>query len=103
CTRSSSLTEQGAIAGFSNTPRRAHVSLRSARGDDGVPFSLGAPQKPGQSPEQRARGAAEEFVSVTLVEPVLASLRESNWAAPPFAPGDAERTFRPMLDARVAQ
>lgn len=57
----------------------------------------------GADAEQRARGAAEEFVSVALIQPILASLRETNGAAEPFAPGDAERRFGPLWDAEIAQ
>lgn len=56
-----------------------------------------------QSAESRARHAAEEFVSIALVQPILSSLRESNHAAPPFAPSEVERKFGPLLDAEVAR
>lgn len=49
------------------------------------------------------REAAEELVASAFIEPVLAQLRESNDAAPPFAPGDAERRFGPLLDAEIAR
>ncbi len=52
---------------------------------------------------ERTRQAAEEFVAIGLVQPILASMREMNNAAPPFAPGAAERRFGPMLDAEIAQ
>ncbi len=51
----------------------------------------------------RARGAAAEFVAATLVQPILASLRDTNESAAPFAPGEAERAFGPMLDAEIAE
>lgn len=57
----------------------------------------------GRSPAEQARASAEELVAITLVEPTLALLRESNAAAPPFAPGDAEKAFGPMLDAEIAR
>ncbi|MCL4742571.1 MAG: hypothetical protein KJZ54_10255 [Phycisphaerales bacterium] len=49
-----------------------------------------------------ARETAEKLVAITFVEPVLKRLRESDGAAPPFAPGPGERQFRALLDARVA-
>lgn len=56
-----------------------------------------------RSPEAgRAKRAAEEFVSMVFVEPILKQLRESNQAAPPFAPTNGEKQFRSMLDARFA-
>ena len=45
-----------------------------------------------------ARQAAEDFVAMAFVEPLLAQLRESNNAAPPFAPGAGERQFGEIMD-----
>ncbi|MHC4976421.1 MAG: hypothetical protein ACYTF7_07425 [Planctomycetota bacterium] len=50
-----------------------------------------------------ARGAAEELVAMTFVQPILSQMREMNNAAPPFAPGVAERRFGAMWDAEIAQ
>ncbi|CAN5815568.1 hypothetical protein BH11PLA1_BH11PLA1_17230 [soil metagenome] len=52
---------------------------------------------------QRARTAAEEFVSVALVQPILKQLRETDGAAAPFNAGPAEKQFRAMLDSAQAQ
>jgi Rod binding domain-containing protein len=60
-------------------------------------------QRGDRSPEQAARDAAEQFVAQSLVQPVFAQLRGSSHAAPPFAPGEAEKTFRPLLDAELAR
>ncbi len=49
------------------------------------------------------RKAAEEFVSIAFVEPILRSLRESNQAAEPFAPTAAEKSFGPLLDAEISK
>lgn len=62
----------------------------------------GEPRAPGEEPDP-ARDAAEELVAITFVQPILAQLRESNMAAEPFAPGDAERRFGPLWDAAIAQ
>ena len=59
--------------------------------------------RPGQSPQDRARDAAEQFVALTFVQPVLKELRESSQAAPPFAPGEGEKQFRALLDAELAR
>lgn len=56
-----------------------------------------------QTPEQQARGAAEEFVAMALVQPVLKSLRESNNTPPPFGPTDGEKKFGAVLDTEVAK
>jgi Rod binding domain-containing protein len=62
-----------------------------------------AKANPDETPEQKARGAAQQLVATALVQPVLKQLRESNNAAPPFAPNEAERTFRSLSDAALAQ
>ncbi len=58
----------------------------------------------GKSPKEQARAVqAEQLVAVALVQPVLKEMRENSHAAPPFAPNQAERTFRGMMDAGFAQ
>ncbi|MEY5032412.1 MAG: hypothetical protein RL354_1443 [Planctomycetota bacterium] len=46
--------------------------------------------------------AAKTLVTEGLVKPVFAQLREGGFAAEGFAPGTAERRFRPMFDAILA-
>jgi hypothetical protein len=53
--------------------------------------------------ESQAREAAQEFVAVALVQPVLQMLRETNQAAGPFAPGAHEKQFGPLLDAELSK
>lgn len=53
--------------------------------------------------EVQAHKSAEEFVGMTLVQPILTSLREQSDAAPPFAPGPGEKAFGPLLDAELAK
>lgn len=63
-------------------------------------------ERPGSSqvtPREQAEDAARQLVSITLVQPLLAQLRETSQAAPPFAPSSAERQFRAMSDAQLAQ
>lgn len=62
-----------------------------------------AMERRGKTREERATEAAQEFVAMALVQPTLKSLREANNAAPPFAPGDAERRFGALLDAEQAK
>lgn len=57
----------------------------------------------GQSAEQRARRAAEDFVATALIQPLLKNLRSTSTAAPPFAPGPAEKQFRGLMDAQLAR
>lgn len=66
--------------------RQRDFSAVIARDDDG-------PTRAGS-----ARRAAEDFVAMAFVEPLLAQLREGNNAAPPFAPGPAERQFGEIMD-----
>lgn len=56
-----------------------------------------------RSPEGKARKAAEDLVSVSLIEPTLKLLRETNNAAAPFGPGDAEKAFGPLLDKAISE
>lgn len=65
-------------------------------------LSLEGPLRDPNTPEA-ARSAAEEFVAVALIEPILSSLRDNNHAAPPFAPTEAEKAFGPLLDAEIAR
>lgn len=51
----------------------------------------------------KARTAAQEFVAMALIQPVLKQLRQSNQAAAPFAPGAHEKTFGAMLDSEIAK
>jgi len=56
-----------------------------------------------QTPKERATDAARQLVSIALIQPMLAQLRETSKAAHPFAPTSAERQFRAMSDAHLAQ
>lgn len=53
--------------------------------------------------EATAKEAAQDFVAIALVQPLLAQLRSSNRAAPPFAPGPAEKQFGAIADAEAAR
>ncbi len=55
------------------------------------------------TPESEARQAAEDFVAMAFVQPVLKQLRETNHAAAPFAPGKGEQQFRALMDAEIAR
>jgi len=57
----------------------------------------------GLTPAERATAAAEQLVSVALVQPLLAQLRDTNNAAPPFAPTGAEKQMRALQDAGIAR
>jgi Rod binding domain-containing protein len=57
----------------------------------------------GATDEARARDAAEQLVTQTFLSPLLKQLRESSDMAPPFAPSPAEKQFRALTDAELAQ
>jgi Rod binding domain-containing protein len=50
-----------------------------------------------------ARKAAQEFVSIALVQPILTEARETSMAAEPFAPSSAEKQLQSLQDAALAQ
>ncbi|MEM8834736.1 MAG: hypothetical protein AAGD00_02840 [Planctomycetota bacterium] len=56
----------------------------------------------GESSEDALRADAERFIAGALVYPVLKQLRETNNAAAPFAPGEAEKSFGWMFDQYIA-
>ncbi|QOJ01780.1 MAG: hypothetical protein HRU70_15365 [Phycisphaeraceae bacterium] len=64
---------------------------------------LGRADTAGKPPETVARDAAEQFVAMTFVQPMLKGLRDSGGAAAPFAPTQAEKQFRGLLDADLAR
>ena len=47
--------------------------------------------------------AARTLVSEGFVKPIFSQLREGNMAADAFKPGVAEKRFRPLLDAMLAE
>lgn len=51
--------------------------------------------------ESRATEEAARLVGAALLEPFLAELRESGFAAGPFAPSDVEKRFGPLMDAAL--
>ena len=53
------------------------------------------------SPERvaKAREAAEQFIGMAFIQPMLAELRSGTFAAEPFAATAAEERFGPMMDA----
>ena len=56
-----------------------------------------------QTPAEQSRETAEQLVSLSMIQPMLKQLRETNNAAPPFAPTQAEKQFRALTDADLAQ
>lgn len=55
-----------------------------------------------ETKRDEARVAAEGLVATSFIKPILSQIRESNNAAPPFAPTQAEKQFGSLLDNQLA-
>lgn len=53
--------------------------------------------------QSQARKAAEEFVGLTLILPLLKQMRDSATAPPPWGPSQAEKQMQAMADVHTAQ
>lgn len=53
--------------------------------------------------EDEATRIARDLVAVSLVQPLLKEWCEAEQSPPPFGPGQAEKQFRAMQDANLAQ
>lgn len=92
----------GGVAERANTPSMSRRAAAST--DEQEMFAAALSRaKEGGTPATRAREAAEGLVATALIYPVLKQMRESNRAAPPFAPGRGERSFGQLMDATLAQ
>ncbi|MHC4082608.1 MAG: hypothetical protein ACYS15_12755 [Planctomycetota bacterium] len=68
----------------------------------GQRFSQILHQAAQQNDRAVARDAATRLVSSVFIMPVLASLHDSPFVKPPFAPTFAEKQFQPLLDQHIA-
>jgi len=86
-------------AGAAELPAAERWSLRGAM------ESARSQPPPGVSDDtwSEARQQAGELVALSLVQPILAEMRETNQAWGPFAPGAWEKRLGPILDAAVAK
>lgn len=80
-------------------PARAGVTARSQTDFASL---LGVADRGRIRADDSPRAVAESFVATVLVEPVLASVRESNTQSAPFGPAPGENTFGALLDAQRA-
>src|SRR5688572_27052985 len=94
----------GARLGMGGAGARAD-DLTSRQGDFSAVLARGRRTFAETPAEQKAaaREGAQDFVAITLVQPLLEQLRKSNNAAAPFKPSSAELQFRGMMDAQIAQ
>jgi Rod binding domain-containing protein len=96
---------------LSSTRPRVHAggSLPRASASDQADFAavLGrhnvGPAASASTNDSAARKAAQEFVSIALVQPILTEARETSMAAEPFAPSSAEKQLQSLQDAALAQ
>lgn len=82
-----------------NSPAAQQLGARQ----DAFAGVLARAQRSTSGGESDRRQAAEEFVAVAFIQPILKQLRESNNAAEPFAPGPAEKQFGSIMDAAVSK
>lgn len=103
------LNAIGTTSGMIASPTAAvtgAVSVRDAqRREEAVGFAqvLSRAEGVAERTPEAAREAAEQLVSVALVQPIFERLRASNQAAPPFGPGPGEKTFAGLLDAEFSR
>lgn len=92
------------VAPFGGVSARAQQSIEEQDSFASVLSRAGiSPSKKDQSPQDKAREAAQQLVSTALVQPILKQLRENNNAAEPFKPNSAEKSFGQMMDAQLSQ
>ncbi len=92
------------ISGLSSTPASFGVGSRAGGGS--VDFSASLSAALGGKENRAARDprqAAEELVAITLVQPILSQLRESDLGAEPFAASEGEKRFGALYDAEIAR
>lgn len=96
-------TDVGLRAGIGPSRVPERVDGAGSEGFAGVLRGLvgGASPRPGGE-KDGARTAAEQFVALSLVHPVLKQMRESNQAWGPFAPSSGEKQFQALLDMRLS-
>ncbi len=79
-------------------------AAQAARQQDFASTLAGQLSGPGASRQHAdPRKAAEDFVAIALIQPILKTLRESDKSPPPLGPGPAEKQFRSLADAQVAR
>ncbi len=83
--------------------RGVDATMLTARQEGFASVMARAVRDPKKSVAEQTRESAEQFVAMTLVQPLLKQLRENSKAAPPFAPSSGEKQFQSMLDAQVSQ
>jgi Rod binding domain-containing protein len=89
----------------STTPGLGGVStgLLSNQSDFAQTLSRAASGPAAAKDPIEARKAAEDFVAIALVQPILKQLREGDRTPPPYGPGPGEKQFRQLADAQVAR
>lgn len=105
-TDSATITVPSASRSAASQPIDGSLTLGtsiSSRQNDFSRILARASETVTKTPEETAQQAAREFVAMSLVQPLLKEMRDTNHAAAPFAPTGAEKQFQSMLDAHAAQ
>ncbi|MFG0253381.1 MAG: hypothetical protein ACF8NJ_10970 [Phycisphaerales bacterium JB038] len=99
--QASPLLEDPASAAFSGTEAAADTFAQV------LDRLGGAEARDEEALAARAREAAEEFVAIAMVQPILAQLREHPLVDAeemgPLAPSRSEKMLQPLWDAQAAQ
>jgi hypothetical protein len=101
-------SDSGTMLMRAAAPMDAMASSRPNHASRGFDHVLQQLQQPAMGEERAGndgkpvREAMMKLVASALVLPALATLRETPFREGPFAPGEAERRFGPLLDQAVA-
>lgn len=98
------ITSSGSwIAGQTRAAEIAGSALPSDPDAFLTSLRVRVPKGETRTPQEQARAAAEDFVSITFVQPLFKELRATSHAAPPFAPTQAEKQFQGIADEALAR
>jgi Rod binding domain-containing protein len=78
------------------------ITRMSPAGRSGAAFAQVLQQAADGRDRDAARDAATRLVSSVFIMPVLASMHDSPFLKPPFAPTFAQKQFQPLLDRHLA-
>ena len=79
------------------------ATAAGSRAGAGAMVGANTDGKGGVSAASAARAAAEDFVSLTFVQPLFKQLRSTSMAKGVFAPSQAEKQFQGLADAEIAK
>lgn len=89
------IRTSGELARTRDADQEAFASILGRKGT--------RPAQAEQTPEAKAREAAEQLVAITFVQPVLSQARAARSSDGPFGQTQAERQFGGMIDGMTAE